>query len=161
MITPGNYGEAFARELPGIDLTYEMKCSNYVGETLDLAEELGIRGILFIAHIGKFIKVSGGIMNTHSRSADARAELMAAAAFRARGRPFGDIPDSGFGNHGGGPGYPGGGRAGTVRKHHGRGVQKSAVLPGSAYAGEPQDRGHPFFLGEREAGADGHGVGTD
>lgn len=85
VITPGNYGEAFARELPGIDLTYEMKCSNYVGETLDLAEELGIRGILFIAHIGKFIKVSGGIMNTHSRSADARAELMAAAAFRAGG----------------------------------------------------------------------------
>ena len=87
VITPGNYGEAFARELPGIDLGCEMKCSNYVGETLDLAEELGIRGILFIAHIGKFIKVSGGIMNTHSRNADARAELMAAAAFRAGAAP--------------------------------------------------------------------------
>ncbi len=87
VITPGNYGETFAEKLPDLDLTYEMKCSNYVGETLDLAEELGIRGILFIAHIGKFIKVSGGIMNTHSRNADARAELMAAAAFRAGGDP--------------------------------------------------------------------------
>ncbi len=85
VVTPGNYGEAFAGEMPGLDLRFEMKCSNYVGETLDLAEELGIRGILFIAHIGKFIKVSGGIMNTHSRNADARAELMAAAAFRAGG----------------------------------------------------------------------------
>ncbi|MCD7717368.1 MAG: cobalt-precorrin-5B (C(1))-methyltransferase CbiD [Lachnospiraceae bacterium] len=60
-----------------------MKCSNYVGETLDIAEELGVKGILFVAHIGKFIKVSGGIMNTHSAHADCRAELMAAQAARA------------------------------------------------------------------------------
>ena len=82
VITPGNYGETFSKEMPGLDLTYEMKCSNYVGETLDIAEELGVKGILFIAHIGKFIKVSGGIMNTHSRNADCRAELMASAALR-------------------------------------------------------------------------------
>ena len=63
----------------------EMKCSNYVGETLDMAVELGVKGILFIAHIGKFIKVSGGIMNTHSQNADSRAELMAAAYLRAGG----------------------------------------------------------------------------
>ena len=44
---------------------------------------LGIKGILFVADIGKFIKVSGGIMNTHSRCADSRAELMTAAAIRA------------------------------------------------------------------------------
>ncbi|MCD8076417.1 MAG: cobalt-precorrin-5B (C(1))-methyltransferase CbiD [Lachnospiraceae bacterium] len=60
-----------------------MKCSNYVGETLDIAEELGVRGILFVAHIGKFIKVSGGVMNTHSAHADCRAELFAAQAMRA------------------------------------------------------------------------------
>ncbi|MDO4616946.1 MAG: cobalt-precorrin-5B (C(1))-methyltransferase CbiD [Lachnospiraceae bacterium] len=83
VITPGNYGETFSHNMSGLDLTYEMKCSNFVGETIDLAEELGVKGILFIAHIGKFIKVSGGIMNTHSREADCRAELMAAAAVRA------------------------------------------------------------------------------
>lgn len=83
VITPGNYGQTFSRELKGLDLTYSMKCSNYVGETLDMARELGVKGILFIAHIGKFIKVAGGIMNTHSRNADSRAELMAANAFRA------------------------------------------------------------------------------
>lgn len=83
LITPGNYGEAFVKSYPDIDLQNSVKCSNYVGETLDFAVNLGVRGILFVAHIGKFIKVSGGIMNTHSRSADARSELMAAAAIRA------------------------------------------------------------------------------
>jgi cobalt-precorrin-5B (C1)-methyltransferase len=83
VITPGNYGQVFSREQRDIDLTYAMKCSNYVGETLDMARELGVKGILFIAHIGKFIKVSGGIMNTHSKNADSRAELMAAGALRA------------------------------------------------------------------------------
>ena len=83
IITPGNYGEDFLREHVEIDLKNSMKCSNYVGETLDMAVELGVKGILFISHIGKFIKVSGGIMNTHSRHADSRAELMAAHAIRA------------------------------------------------------------------------------
>ena len=83
LVTPGNYGEAFLRTYPGIDTSDSVKCSNYVGETLDHAVNLGIRGLLFVAHIGKFIKVSGGIMNTHSRCADSRAELMAAAAIRA------------------------------------------------------------------------------
>ncbi|NCC43433.1 MAG: cobalamin biosynthesis protein CbiD [Clostridia bacterium] len=83
VITPGNYGQVFSEKQRDIDLTYSMKCSNYVGETLDMARELGVKGILFIAHIGKFIKVSGGIMNTHSKNADARAELMAAGAIRA------------------------------------------------------------------------------
>ena len=84
VITPGNYGAMFSRDKLDIDLTYSMKCSNYLGETLDMAEELGAKGILFISHIGKFVKVSGGIMNTHSRCADSRAELMAAQAFRAK-----------------------------------------------------------------------------
>ncbi len=87
LITPGNYGEDFLREGMKIDASDSMKCSNYVGETLDIAAELGFRGILFVAHIGKFIKVSGGIMNTHSRSADCRAELMAAQALRAGADP--------------------------------------------------------------------------
>lgn len=85
LITPGNYGEAFASRMHRLNRSTEMKCSNYVGETIDMAVELDMKGILFIAHIGKFIKVSGGIMNTHSRNADCRAELMAAAYLRAGG----------------------------------------------------------------------------
>lgn len=83
LITPGNYGEAFAKaHLPAAP-DAPLQCSNYVGETLDLAVNLGVKGVLFVAHIGKFIKVAGGIMNTHSREADCRAELMAAFALRA------------------------------------------------------------------------------
>lgn len=83
LITPGNYGADFLKSRKGLPQTESMKCSNYVGETLDLALEMKVEGILFVAHIGKFIKVAGGIMNTHSRNADARAEIMAANAVRA------------------------------------------------------------------------------
>ncbi|MEE1114580.1 MAG: cobalt-precorrin-5B (C(1))-methyltransferase CbiD, partial [Eubacterium sp.] len=83
LLTPGNYGETFAASQKEISMSHQMQCSNFVGPTLDMAEELGVKGVLFVAHIGKFIKVSGGIMNTHSKEADCRAELMAAAALRA------------------------------------------------------------------------------
>lgn len=86
LMTPGNYGADFIRRkelAQALDAEHSMKCSNFVGETVDMAAELGFKGILFVAHIGKFIKVSGGIMNTHSAHADCRVELMAAQALRA------------------------------------------------------------------------------
>ena len=83
LVTPGNYGEAFVKNYPWVDTKASVKCSNYVGETVDYAVNLGLKGLVFVAHIGKFVKVSGGIMNTHSRCSDSRAELMAAAAIRA------------------------------------------------------------------------------
>lgn len=83
LLTPGNYGADFVKENTKFDVESSMKCSNYVGETLDMAVELGFLGVLFVAHIGKFVKVSGGIMNTHSRHSDARAELMCAHALRS------------------------------------------------------------------------------
>lgn len=78
LIAPGNYGMDFIRGSDELDLEEAVKCSNYVGRTVDIAVELGVKGILFVSHIGKFIKVAGGIMNTHSREADSRAELLAA-----------------------------------------------------------------------------------
>lgn len=83
LATPGNYGADYLRE--HMDLPYEknIKCSNYVGETIDMAIDMGVKGILFIAHIGKFVKVAAGIMNTHSHSADARMEVLASNAIRA------------------------------------------------------------------------------
>ena len=83
LLTPGNYGADFVKENTKLDVETSMKCSNYVGETLDMAVELGFKGVLFVAHIGKFVKVSGGIMNTHSREADCRVELLVAAGLRA------------------------------------------------------------------------------
>ena len=82
LVTPGNYGAAFVSTYPDVDVENSVKCSNYVGETLDYAVNLGIKGILFVADIGKFIKVSGGIMNTHSREGDCRMELLTAFAVK-------------------------------------------------------------------------------
>lgn len=83
LVTPGNYGVNFSKEILSISITNAVKCSNYVGEVVDIAVEEGFQGILFISHIGKFIKVAGGIMNTHSRYADARMEIMTANAILA------------------------------------------------------------------------------
>ena len=80
---PGNYGMDFLRKKLHVDTALSVKCSNYVGQTIDFAVNMGLKGILFVAHIGKFIKVAGGIMNTHSRDADARMEILAANALRA------------------------------------------------------------------------------
>lgn len=82
-ITPGNYGQRFAKEQ--FQLETPLKCSNYIGETIDFAIQHHIPKILFIAHIGKFIKVAGGIMNTHSSHGDARMEILSAIAIQNGG----------------------------------------------------------------------------
>ncbi len=41
-----------------------------------MAIDMGVKGILFVAHIGKFVKVAAGIMNTHSHNADGRMEVL-------------------------------------------------------------------------------------
>ena len=79
-IAPGNYGLEFMKERFAFDLDRAVKCSNYVGDTIDMAAELGFEEMVLCGHLGKLIKVSGGIMNTHSSVADCRMELMAAAA---------------------------------------------------------------------------------
>ncbi len=84
-IAPGNYGIDFMKEHYDFDLEKAVKCSNFIGDTIDMARELGVERLLLIGHIGKLIKVSGGIMNTHSHEADCRMELMAAAAIEAGG----------------------------------------------------------------------------
>lgn len=83
IITPGNYGAEYLKN--HIDIPYQknIKCSNYVGETIDMAINMGVKGILFVSHIGKFVKVAGGIMNTHSHSADSRMEILSSNAIRA------------------------------------------------------------------------------
>lgn len=76
-VTPGNYGEDFMKNVLRTDLEGAVKCSNFVGETLDMAGEYGFERVLLVGHIGKFVKLAAGIMNTHSRYADGRMEIMA------------------------------------------------------------------------------------
>lgn len=84
-VSPGNYGLNFMKETYGYNLNRSVKCSNYVGDTVDMVREMDFRGMLLTGHIGKLIKVSGGIMNTHSKEGDARMELLAAGVIRAGG----------------------------------------------------------------------------
>lgn len=83
-VTPGNYGRDYMKSRYGYDLDRSVKCSNFIGQTIDMAAELGFQRMLLTGHIGKLIKVAGGIMNTHSREADARMELLAAFALRCQ-----------------------------------------------------------------------------
>lgn len=78
LVTPGNYGEDFSRDTLGLSLNRWALCSNYVGEAIDHAVMLGFRSFLLVGHLGKLVKVAAGVMNTHSRTADARAETLAA-----------------------------------------------------------------------------------
>ncbi|MCR4738796.1 MAG: cobalt-precorrin-5B (C(1))-methyltransferase CbiD [Lachnospiraceae bacterium] len=80
VISPGNYGLEFMKTHFGYDLNRAVKCSNFIGDTIDMAAEEGFKKLVLCGHLGKLIKVSGGIMNTHSREADCRMELMACAA---------------------------------------------------------------------------------
>ena len=82
-ITPGNYGQDFMKKCFDYDLDKSVKCSNFIGNTIDMAAEIGFKGLLLTGHIGKLIKVSGGMMNTHSKEGDCRMELLAAAAIKA------------------------------------------------------------------------------
>lgn len=82
VISPGNYGMEFMRKAYGYDLDKSVKCSNFIGETVDMAAEMGFSRLLLVGHIGKLVKVAGGIMNTHSREGDCRMELLAAFGIR-------------------------------------------------------------------------------
>lgn len=81
ILTPGNYGEAFLQENRiASEAVAVVKCSNFIGEALDMAAEYGFSTVLLVGHIGKLVKLAGGIMNTHSRWADCRTELICAYA---------------------------------------------------------------------------------
>ncbi len=119
ILTPGNYGLAFLRELLkdsesklwGMPLTRDqgphtglgklsprtahegenriyldiasspiVMCSNFIGDAIDEAISDGYETVLIAGHAGKLLKLAGGIMNTHSRMADCRMELICAHA---------------------------------------------------------------------------------
>ena len=76
ILAPGNYGLDYLRdaypEFAGIPV---VKTSNFIGDTLDMAAAAGFKEVLLVGHVGKLCKLAGGIMNTHSHTADCRTEL--------------------------------------------------------------------------------------
>jgi cobalt-precorrin-5B (C1)-methyltransferase len=79
IFVPGNYGKDFSEEL-GLSEEVLVKTSNYIGFMLDEAERMGFDKILLIGHLGKLVKLAGGIFNTHSSVADGRMEILTAHA---------------------------------------------------------------------------------
>lgn len=81
ILTPGNYGMDYIRA-QGIDRLNVpvVRCSNFIGGALDEAVAQGFEAVLLVGHMGKLVKLAGGIMNTHSRWADCRGELFCAHA---------------------------------------------------------------------------------
>ena len=82
-LTPGNYGNDFLRQTLGYNQELAVKCSNYIGDAIDDGVRLKMDGLLLVGHIGKLVKIAAGVMNTHSRQADARMEVLAVHAAMA------------------------------------------------------------------------------
>ena len=80
LLTPGNYGCDFIRAGLALNAEQAVQSSNFIGKTLDICRELGFRGALLVGHIGKLVKIGGGMMNTHSKYGDCRMEILAAHA---------------------------------------------------------------------------------
>ena len=81
ILAPGNYGlDYLAKNLPELHTIPIVKISNFVGEALDMAATEHFSEVLLVGHVGKLVKLAGGIMNTHSKQADCRTELFCAHA---------------------------------------------------------------------------------
>lgn len=83
LLIPGNYGESFATTKLGLSMGAHVACSNFIGDAIDAAVELGFTSILLIGHIGKLVKLGLGITNTHSINGDGRMETLIACALEA------------------------------------------------------------------------------
>lgn len=90
VLSPGNYGEDFAVNKMMIDETKIVSMSNFVGYVLKEVQRIGFEEVLMIGHLGKLIKVSAGIFSTHSKDADARAEILV-ANLALMGMPIPDL----------------------------------------------------------------------
>ena len=80
-LAPGNYGLDYLaqRGWAGWGIP-TVKCSNFLGEALDIALSLGFQQVVLVGHAGKLVKLAGGVFQTHSRYADCRSELFCAHA---------------------------------------------------------------------------------
>ena len=81
VLAPGNYGlDYLASALPQFERFPVVKTSNFIGDTLDMAATAGFEQVLLVGHVGKLVKLAAGVMNTHSHTADGRAEVFCAHA---------------------------------------------------------------------------------
>ena len=85
LFTVGNFAAAFAVDALGLDAVPMVKCSNFIGEAIDAAAEIGFQRCLLVGHIGKLVKMGIGITNTHSSRGDGRIETLITCTLEAGG----------------------------------------------------------------------------
>ncbi len=85
-LTFGNYGKKFIVENTRYSEGEIVVTSNFIGDIIDEVARLKFKRIYLAGHIGKFIKLAGGIFNTHSRVADARLEILTSCAMAGEER---------------------------------------------------------------------------
>lgn len=78
IFVPGNIGEKLAVEKFDADDSRIIQTGNYIGFMFEEAKKRGYESFTFFGHIGKLIKVAGGIFNTKHSIADGRKEIMIA-----------------------------------------------------------------------------------
>ena len=81
-LAPGNIGAKFLEQNFGIESKTVAIISNFIGESIDYAISNDAKEIVLCGDLGKLIKLSGGIMNTHSNDSDSRLELLVAAVIK-------------------------------------------------------------------------------
>lgn len=86
VMAPGKIGQDIAVTRFGLPAAAVLQTSNFIGFMLESAVEFGIRDVLLFGHLGKLVKVAGGVFHTHNRTADARMETLA-AYMAAEGAP--------------------------------------------------------------------------
>jgi len=84
VLVPGRTGERIAVERYGFPPAAVVQTANFVGHLLRSCAEEGAEEVLLLGYHGKLVKLAAGIFHTHSRTADARLETLAALA-AARG----------------------------------------------------------------------------
>lgn len=78
VLVPGNIGYERMISIFNTEKNKIVKMSNFIGYMLMECKRMEFSKIIIAGHIGKLIKLSGGITNTHSRVADGRKEIMIA-----------------------------------------------------------------------------------
>ncbi|WP_042706852.1 cobalt-precorrin-5B (C(1))-methyltransferase CbiD [Methanobrevibacter wolinii] len=78
IFVPGNIGEKIAKKILNINPDQIIQMTNFVGFVLEEAEKRGVKKAILLGHIGKLVKLAGGIFNTKHSIADGRREIFAA-----------------------------------------------------------------------------------
>ena len=78
IFVPGNIGEKLALKKLNINKEQIIQTGNYIGFMFEEAQKREILKFTLFGHIGKLVKVAGGIFNTKHAIADGRCEIFAA-----------------------------------------------------------------------------------